>query len=73
MAVKRKCRAEVRKVLSVYNGACMIGTIEEGKTCVARTVDGEHIGTFANRKVALDAFFARKQPPVEAGTLTVEG
>jgi hypothetical protein len=72
MAVKRKCRAEVRKLLSVSDGQTCLGVIEEGRTCIARDVDGERIGTFANRKVALDAFFARKQPAVEAGTLMVQ-
>jgi hypothetical protein len=74
MAVKRKkCRAEVRKILSVYAGREMLGVIEEGKTCLARDVDGNRVGTFTNRKAALDAFFSRKQPTSDAGTLIVEG
>jgi hypothetical protein len=31
------------------------------------------IGTFPSRKAALDAFFSRKQPTSDAGTLIVEG
>jgi hypothetical protein len=73
MSKKRNFRAEVRKLLSVYDGQVCLGVIEEGRTCIARDVDGTKIGTFTNRKVALDAFFARKQPAIEEGTLTIEG
>jgi hypothetical protein len=43
------------------------------KTRIARTVDGEKIGTFENRKAAVRAFFQRKREGADAGTLTVEG
>jgi hypothetical protein len=72
MAKKRHCRAEVRKILSVYSDQTMLGTIEEGRNCIARDLDGKKIGTFENRRAAQQAFFARKQPAIE-GTLTVEG
>jgi hypothetical protein len=51
----------------------MLGTIEEGSNCIARDLDGKKIGTFENRRAAQNAFFTRKQPPVEAGTLVVQG
>jgi hypothetical protein len=73
MAKKQHRRAEVRKTLSVYDGQTCLGVIEEGRTCLARDSEGNRVGTFANRKAALDAFFARKQPAAEAGTLMLEG
>jgi hypothetical protein len=73
MPKKQLRRVEVRKILSVYDGQVCLGVIEEGRTCLARDAEGNRVGTFANRKAALDAFFARKQPAAEAGTLVVQG
>jgi hypothetical protein len=69
---RKKPRATVRRMLSVYDGTVFLGVIEEGKNCICRDADGQRFGTFANRKAAQDAFFARKAP-AEAGTLMVEG
>jgi hypothetical protein len=70
-ASRKKPRAAVHRMLSVYDGQLFLGVIEEGRTCIARDADGERFGTFQNRKAALDAFFTRKQP--EAGTLMITG
>jgi hypothetical protein len=69
MAPRRKPRAEVRHVLTVYDGQTLLGSIEEGRTCIAHTAAGELVGEFENRKAAVRAFFARKA----AGTLTIQG
>jgi hypothetical protein len=60
---------KVRHLLTVYDGQRMLGRIEEGRTCIAHTAEGELVGEFENRKAAVRAFFARKA----AGTLTVQG
>lgn len=68
-APRRKRQAEVRKVLTVYDGQTLLGSIEEGRTCIAHTAEGELVGEFENRKAAVQAFFARKRD----GTLIVAG
>jgi hypothetical protein len=73
MPKKQLRRAEVRKILSVYSGQTMLGTIEEGRNCIARDLDGKKIGMFENRRAAQAAFFARKESAIEAGTLMLEG
>jgi hypothetical protein len=60
---------QTRHLLTVYDGQRMLGSIEEGRTCIAHTAEGELVGEFENRKAAVRAFFARKA----AGTLTVTG
>jgi hypothetical protein len=39
-ASRKKPRMQVRRMLSVYAGQALLGTIEEGTTTIARDLDG---------------------------------
>ena len=45
----------LRAMLTVYLAGELIGTIEEGRGCVARDADGVILGVYGNRRVALAA------------------
>jgi hypothetical protein len=58
MSKSPKCLAEkpqLRRLMTVYAGRECIGSIEEGKTCLARNAAGDLLGTFENRKAAMRA------------------
>jgi hypothetical protein len=53
-------RPQVDRLLTVYDGQRMVGSIEEGATCIARGSAGELLGTFQNRKAAMKAVQAAR-------------
>jgi hypothetical protein len=50
-----KKQPQIRRLLTVCDGQEMLGSIEEGRTCIARNAAGDVIGTFENRKAAMKA------------------
>jgi len=51
----KNTRPILRHLLTVYIAGELVGSIEEGRGCVARDADGVILGVYGNRRVALAA------------------
>jgi hypothetical protein len=71
MSTKRQPRRPVaRRLLTMYSGVCMLGSIEEGRSCcVARNATGDLIGRFDSRIAAMKAISAASVPRPAGATV----
>jgi hypothetical protein len=71
MSTKRQSRRPVaRRLLSMYDGTILLGSIEEGRSgCVARNSAGDLIGRFDSRIAAMKAISAASVPRPAGATV----
>jgi hypothetical protein len=52
----------IRQLLTVYRGPNLVGSIEEGRSCLVRDADGAVLGLYGTRRDALRAIERTARP-----------
>lgn len=52
----------IRQLLTVYRGPDLVGSIEEGRSCLVRDADGAVLGLYGSRRDALRAIERAVRP-----------